>query len=310
MPCSRRTAACCAVTLIRVVLGGQGPAPSPAPSPGFDPRLANATLNLAWAAYCNQSVLQSWSCKWCDQAHKLTLLQYLQDTSKGTQGYVALDLEQSNIVIAVRGSINFMNDIEDAMFWRNHFAPAPQGAVVHSGFAAAYRSLRESIKIGVMAGKQRCPKCNILATGHSLGAATATLAAADLASQALPSTSVRLFTFGSPRVGNGAFAHWASGILDGTSLRMAREHDIVPGLPPRGLDYEHLPTEVWDRHDKDQGDWYIVCNSSGEDPKCYNSEVNLDPDQHVLYMGFKGGYCPDGHAEAQLGVSQSPQLLV
>ena len=65
-----------------------------------------------------------------------------------------------------------------------------------------------------------------------------------------------LFTFGSPRVGNEAFAAWASGLLDiGLSSRVTREGDEVPRILPKvvplrgGTRYQHVHTrEVWNRH--------------------------------------------------------------
>ena len=84
---------------------------------------------------------------------------------------------------------------------------------------------------------------------------------------------------------------------------MRRQLDIVPAIPPRSIGYEHVRTEVWNKHGDGQTDTYVVCNGSGEDPKCGDSEehpafpldlIHLKPSEHTKYMGFQGGNCVGG----------------
>jgi hypothetical protein len=72
--------------------------------------------------------------------------------------------------------------------------------------------------------------CRLLFTGHSLGAALATL----LASVKTPSA---LYTIGSPRVGDSKFAASLDGVK---SFRYVDCCDIVTELPPKLLGYAHL----------------------------------------------------------------------
>lgn len=53
---------------------------------------------------------------------------------------------------------------------------------------------------------QNHPEAILYLTGHSLGGATATLAAARLADMGVPASQLRVITFGAPAVGNEAFA--------------------------------------------------------------------------------------------------------
>ena len=85
-------------------------------------------------------------------------------------------------------------------------------------------------------------------------------------------------------------------------MRMRREQDIVPAIPPRSIGYEHLPTEVYNKHAPGVNDSYVVCDGSGEDPSCGDSEehppfpldlLHLKPSEHTRYMGFQGGNCND-----------------
>lgn len=82
---------------------------------------------------------------------------------------------------------------------------------------------------------------SVVATGHSLGAAIATLAAADLRSQGIP---VTLYTYGSPMVGNDAFATSVS--KSGPTYRVTHAKDIVPMLPGYFITgYRHTYPEYW-----------------------------------------------------------------
>jgi len=263
----------------------------------FDVTSANQTLHLAYASFCNETALKEWDCHFCGgNTPRVVLLKYLKNKLAGTQGYVGWDVAGGRLIVAYRGSMNVANYIEDGEFWLTRFKPAGSRSVkVEHGFLQAYESLRGDTAEGLIDGARRCPNCTVLFTGHSLGAAMATLGAAEF-SKIL---KVELFTYGCPRVGNTHFVTWTSSpksdyvtpSLNGTSLRMARERDVVPSIPPEFLGYRHLPQEVWNKHGKHGPDTFVVCDESGEDPNCYNSKVNVSPAQHTQYMGFVGGSC-------------------
>ena len=79
-------------------------------------------------------------------------------------------------------------------------------------------------------------------SGHSLGGALSTLAAAEL--EALGFRVASVSTFGSPRVGDQVFASFIGGKFGDRMRRWTHAHDVVPSLPPRVLGYHHVPTEV------------------------------------------------------------------
>lgn len=78
-------------------------------------------------------------------------------------------------------------------------------------------------------------------TGHSLGGALATLAAFDAAATEFASGSVEgltLYTFGSPRVGNGAFAAaFDRAVPD--AWRVTNANDVIARIP-RAIGYRHI----------------------------------------------------------------------
>jgi triacylglycerol lipase len=97
----------------------------------------------------------------------------------------------------------------------------------HTGFAKALEDVRDDLiqALATVQGKVFC-------TGHSLGAALATLLASIRAKE-----NTVLYTFGSPRVGDGDFVDSMTGL---TSYRYVDCCDVVARVPPEVLNYEHL----------------------------------------------------------------------
>ena len=96
----------------------------------------------------------------------------------------------------------------------------------HAGFTRALDSVWEGV--AEVLGRLRRP---VFYTGHSLGAALATLAAARIAPTAL-------YTFGSPRVGDDEFVATLRH-MDGSIHRVVHGQDIVTTLPPEELGFRH-----------------------------------------------------------------------
>ena len=96
---------------------------------------------------------------------------------------------------------------------------------VHKGFRKALDSVWEEIEKEL--SQLICP---IFYTGHSLGAALATLAAARYAPRAV-------YTFGSPRVGNEAFA---ASLQTVPIHRIVDNRDAAARLPPGILGFRHV----------------------------------------------------------------------
>ncbi len=126
------------------------------------------------------------------------------------------------VVTAFRGS----DSLRD---WLYNLTAVPvrwSGAgLVHKGFSDALNAVWGKI--------DACLKgfdCPAFYTGHSLGAALATLAASRRPPRAL-------YTFGSPRVGNSDFVD----TLAGTSVfRIVHNRDVVASVPPSFLGFCHV----------------------------------------------------------------------
>lgn len=143
---------------------------------------------------------------------------------RGTAGIVAEGPAFSAVVF--RGS-------DDVRAWMTNLDALPEpwrgGGRSHRGFAAALDTAWPMI--GPLVGRTSRP---LVMTGHSLGGALATLAAS-LRPEA------ELITFGSPRVGDAAFADTMAR-RTAESRRYVDNRDVVCRLPSARLGYRHVGT--------------------------------------------------------------------
>ncbi|MEO1591102.1 MAG: lipase family protein [Cyanobacteria bacterium J06632_22] len=106
---------------------------------------------------------------------------------------------------------------------------------VHSGFFVAWASIERAVLDQLGKWKQQTaaqgkPLPPLLITGHSLGGALASMAAASLNENGIEVMGV--YTFGQPRVGDWQFSRQLSKRLDGRIFRFINNNDVVPHLPP------------------------------------------------------------------------------
>ncbi|CAL8466201.1 g5737 [Coccomyxa elongata] len=125
----------------------------------------------------------------------------------------------NRILIAFRGTASLANALADVQAWRT-VHPPPRGRwgrrpLVHVGFLRSW--LRNGLDMRVKSRVMEIIQspdfhptfAHVVVTGHSLGGALAQLAAHDIAREAQScgkSVRVGCYTYGSPRVGNHAFA--------------------------------------------------------------------------------------------------------
>jgi hypothetical protein len=143
----------------------------------------------------------------------------------GTECFIATDRAAPLTVVAFRGTAGLRDVVTDLMAWPKRWAP---GGTVHAGFAGALGKVWPRIVplLGRHDGR-------MVYTGHSLGAALATLAASLIPPAAL-------YTFGSPRVGNSAFA---AALANVDCRRHTGCSDLVCQVPPPWLGYVHVGAE-------------------------------------------------------------------
>ncbi|ARK30201.1 lipase family protein [Halalkalibacter krulwichiae] len=146
---------------------------------------------------------------------------------------------KKNIIIAFRGTESNSDWIIDAEVSQQTFPYTNMNdlPLVHAGFLTTYSSCREAITHSLKNVSRSKP---IYVTGHSLGAALATICALDLACSRF---NTSLFTFASPRVGNDLFSTLCNIRLK-QSERYVNIFDIVPLLPPEEI-YCPITDHTW-----------------------------------------------------------------
>jgi len=103
----------------------------------------------------------------------------------------------------------------------------PRGGKVHRGFKEALDEVWLDLAAYISGLNDQ--GCKIWITGHSLGAALATLAADRYGN------AQGVYTFGSPRVGDGAFKE----NFEAQAYRIVNNEDLVTRVPPPGR-YQHV----------------------------------------------------------------------
>lgn len=145
----------------------------------------------------------------------------------------------NNIIVAFRGSRSLSDWLNNIDFPQTTFPFIADEAKTHSGFTDIYSSCRDEI-INTL---QLLPFYKTLfITGHSLGAALATLHTLDAAANTKFKHPV-MINFGSPRVGDPNFAR-AFNRRVSYSVRIANIYDIVPHLPFKKIK-SPLIKKVW-----------------------------------------------------------------
>lgn len=146
----------------------------------------------------------------------------------GTGALLAMNRSPAPFAVLVfRGTEQKIQDfLHDADTWP---VPAFGGSVlVHRGFKRALNSVWTQIAAAL--DKLDCP---VFYTGHSLGAALATLAAVRRAPQAV-------YAYGSPRVGDSRFVAKLRGVQ---VYRVVHGDDIVASVPIESFGFRHAGVE-------------------------------------------------------------------
>lgn len=154
----------------------------------------------------------------------------------GTQGYIAS--RDQMLLIAFRGTNKQLQDIvtntDIALI------PGPVGQV-HRGFHHGLKQVWPRMLDYFYGMHQGQP---VWLTGHSLGAALATLATARFKFDPADQIKIQgLYTFGSPRVGDENFATAFDQACPGVCFRFRNNNDVVTRVPLPGvfrLQYRHV----------------------------------------------------------------------
>ncbi|KAH9060449.1 alpha/beta-hydrolase [Lactarius vividus] len=233
-------------------------------------------VQFARAAYCPSNKIVSVSdmaiLDACDAIPNFTSI------LTGGDDYVGFWPAQSAVVVAHQGTDlseiwAIATDIEllhvdlDPVLFPN----IPSGVRVHHGFAKEHRKTAPQILKEVKQLMAENLSTHVILIGHSLGGALAELDTLFMKLNLPAGTTVRGVTFGTPRVGNPAWAtFFDSQIADFT--RMNNNRDIVPIIPGRDrlLGFRHPKGEI---HIQNGSAVACLGPDDGVDPQCSDLAV-------------------------------------
>jgi hypothetical protein len=277
---------------------------------------ALSSLDLSVSAYCgspkyNATFLQNWDCGPSCSAAPVTDITQFEDSSKGIFGLVGK--YDSQCLVLFRGtssSDGWSTDLgSTSTVPFAVYTQACSGCGVGKGFYEGYVAVRPTILSAL--SSYGCK--DITLTGHSLGAALATIAAMDLG-QTYTINSV--YNFGSPRAGNSAFAsaynskysdHW----------RVTHSKDPIPHAYFEKNGFFHIGQEAF--YTNTTADGVKLCQA-GEDIACSDQYASLYGNSfsallnapkygndHLMYMQNKVSFSTDGSSCAHVSVTNAVQ---
>jgi hypothetical protein len=212
------------------------------------------------------------------------LIRHCRGEDTGIGGYVSTDATRKEIVISIRGSSNVRNWIANLDFVFTSCSDLSTSCKAHSGFKEAWDEVSTAAKAAIATAKTANPTYTVVATGHSLGGAVATLAAAYLRQAGY---SIDLYTYGSPRVGNDYFANFVTS-QTGAEYRLTHLDDPVPRLPPIIFGYRHTSPEYWLSTGTATTTTYAIADievcEGIANIDCNAGTLGLDIEAHLIYF--------------------------
>jgi len=174
-------------------------------------------------------------------------------------------------VVSFRGTKNVANAIKDITFLPQSLSyERCRGCTVHQGFydvweAVEAKVLRVLAELGCAPGTSRS---SLLITGHSMGAALATLAMFTM--EARGYSVAQAYNFAGPRMGNAAFSktfdNWFS--AHPPLFRVTHANDVVSQMAPRWF-FRHVGSEVFFPGDDPRK--YVLCGCE-ESLRCQDGQ--------------------------------------
>jgi hypothetical protein len=240
----------------------------------FDWSMGNTTVWLSAGAYCETNTYMTRAYKGYSAGFVPTYV--LDDKDTDTQGYVGYRSSDSSIYVVYRGSTSISDWVNNLQVTTTDY-PKCSGCQVHKGFYNAEQGIISKMLSAVQSLKAKFPSYTVVVTGHSLGAALATLTTLDFMDAGV--TPIRMAHYGCPRVGNTEFANWASAKI-GDRNRNTHHKDMVPHCP------------MHERFTHMSGEWYedptnkLKECSGNEDSDCSYQWHITSIDDHMYYLGL------------------------
>ncbi|KAJ9419482.1 hypothetical protein FOXG_07142 [Fusarium oxysporum f. sp. lycopersici 4287] len=200
------------------------------------------------AAYCqenNNSPGDKVSCHFnncplVQAANTTTLAEFENSLLTDVTGFVAVDYTNLLTIVSFRGSASVTSWLTD-IFFNRILVDICSGCTAHWGFWTSWVAARGPVLQVIRTAAAINPGFRIVVTGHSLGGAIASLAAAELRNNGY---STDLYTFGAPRFGDDALSTYITNQAGG-NYRVTHYNDPVPRVPPMFVGYAHISPEYY-----------------------------------------------------------------
>ncbi|OCH85126.1 alpha/beta-hydrolase [Obba rivulosa] len=204
------------------------------------------------AAYCPISQVATWTCgPSCDALPGVEVLASGGDNEEIPDFFIAHDTSTNTIVVAHQGTdpdnlLSDLNDVEIAKSNLNStlFPNAGSDIEVHDGFQDTQGRTADLVLSTVLSALSSSGATEVEVTGHSLGAAVASLDAVMLKMHLPSDVSITTTVFGLPRAGNQAWADLVDSLLGSSFAHISNQHDPVPIVPGQFLGFQHPSGEA------------------------------------------------------------------
>lgn len=209
----------------------------------------SAFTQFSRAAYCRH--LESWNCGAACDALPGFIPSIVGGNGRNFPAYfVGYWPGNDTIIVAHQGTdpTSLLSLLVDGNVRKSSLDPTlfpgvPLSVLVHSGFARAHARSASSVLSEVKKLMNVTRTRSVTTVGHSLGGALAALDALFLALNLPSGSEVRGVTYGTPRVGNAAFAE----LLDFNVpdfFRINHRKDPIPIVPAQYLGFRHPSGEI------------------------------------------------------------------
>ncbi|KAG1906642.1 Alpha/Beta hydrolase protein [Suillus fuscotomentosus] len=255
---------------------------------------------FARIAYCSPLIVGSWSCgKSCEALSDFKVSLTGGNDNSIQYYYVGYWPTKNTVVVAHEGTdpTSILAVLTDANGLVEHldstlFPGVDRSIKVHSGFADEHAKTASAILTEVKSLISQYNATSVTLVGHSLGAALAEIECVFMALNLPSHITIKGVTFGTPRVGNPAWAALFDSLVSDFK-RVNHKKDIVPIVPGPELGYSHVHGEVHIVSD----DQVVLCDDDSTDDQCTVKSVPNIFEGNVLdhlgpYQGIYIGYCP------------------
>jgi len=231
----------------------------------------------AGAAYCEPSVLKTWTCGAnCEANSDFKPVAAGGDGAVTQYWYVGYDPSLATIIVGHQGTdgdkiIPILTDADIAFdnLDSTLFPGVSSSVKVHDGFKEAHERAAKDVLAAVNTAVAKFGTKTITTVGHSLGGALSLLEAVSLKLN-VPGSTVTFYGYGLPRVGNQDFANYVDTQLGGKFTRITNYKDPVPIIPGRFLGYRHPAGEA---HIDNGAVWKLCPGQDNTDSQCSIGDV-------------------------------------